>query len=87
MSLETRIARARAKSATASLFQWPRKPSFMRECAATEQECKHGNLFTCVHGKSYFVPCTTCKRTERDAEAQLTFYKATLARVKKQLGL
>lgn len=87
MSLESRIARARAKSATADLFAWPHKPSFIREVNATEREARTGNLFFCVHNTSYFVPCTKCKRTEKDAEQQLSFYKKMLVRVKAQLGL
>lgn len=87
MSLESRIARARSKQATADLFQWPVKPSFIREVDNTEREAKAGNLFNCTHNVCYLLPCDKCKRTQQDADKQLAFYKATLRRVSKQLGL
>lgn len=67
-SLAKRIARLRAKRLTSELFVWPRQAPFRREPSKNELAPHKRNVFLCVHGNHYFLPCKLCKRSEAEAK-------------------
>ncbi len=74
-TLERRIASQRAKRMACESIRGIGSgiaPTIVREQSRSEREAtwhKRGHfLYFCVHDKSKFTPCTSCKRTQRDAE-------------------
>ncbi len=76
MTLDERIQRVRSKRMADESIRGignGSAPAIRREPSLNETNAtyhKRGHfLYFCVHDKSKFVPCVSCKRTQRDAES------------------
>ena len=56
-----------------------RRSKLKREKSASEREPRSGDALTCLHGNSYTVVCTKCKRASKEAGANLAKLKAKLS--------
>ena len=75
MTLDERIQRVRSKRMADDSIRGignGNAPAIIREQSLNEREAKwhkRGHfLYFCIHDKSKFVPCASCKRTQHEAE-------------------
>ena len=86
-TLSKRIARKRRDNLMRELYREPRVPQFIREASLTEQqlaaEKRTHDIFKCVHGKHYFVPCVQCHRNAQDAKNWERFWREQSEKIRK----
>lgn len=56
-----------------------RRSKTKREKSKNERETLTHDALSCLHGVSYTMPCTKCRRTTQDANENLSKLKAKLS--------